>query len=134
MGRKNFYIRYSFFLTGILILASCEKENTEDLRDLYVGNYNGIEIYSDFQQDVNDTTSVSVFLKKFDKDTASILELDLPSTNDMYYYTIENGEIINYGSFYHCPILEIINDSLFVEWNPSSAPRKYRYIAKKESD
>lgn len=134
MTGNRIHFSCSVLIIISFLIISCEKNKIKDPRDQYTGKYTGIEIYSDLQLGINDTSSVVIFLNKYDKDTISVLELDLPSTGDMYYYSVVNGEIENYGTFYHCPVLTIINDSLFAEWTPSLAPRKYQYYAKKNSD
>ncbi len=133
MKISNYYKHWCLILILGLVLNSCESEDTIDDRDLYVGEYTGIEIYSDIQQGIVDTSNAVIYLNKFDSDTASLLELNLPSSSQMYYYWIVNGEIDNYGFFYHCPIIEFSNDTLFIDWTPSLAPRNYRYIVTKES-
>ena len=132
-NNKSLLIYCVLFLL-INFMTACESENNIDSRDLFAGKYSGIEIYSDIQQRIIDTSNAVIYLKKFDSDSASLLELDLPSSSQMYYYWIVNGKIDNYGFFYHCPILEFSNDSdsLFIDWTPSLAPRNYRYIVIKE--
>lgn len=115
------------------ILISCEKESNHDPRDIFAGKYAGIEIYTDMQQGICDTANAVVYLNKVDTDTSSILELDLPNSNNVYYYQIVNGQLDNYGFFYHCPVLTYKNDSLFIEWQASLAPKIYKFIGVKNS-
>ncbi len=128
---RLFSLKFTITVLFFAAFLSCKKDNEIDKRDKYAGKYTGIQIYVDYQQGINDTSYIDIYLKKFDTDSISALELDLPNTNQMYYYDIINDSLIYHGYFYHCPTLSIKGDSLFCEWSPSLAPRITIYKAVK---
>ena len=126
---------FIIFITVIISFLSCRKDTTNEIidkRDKYIGTYSGIQIYIDNQQQTKDTTDVVIYLKKFDQDTISAIELVLPVTNQRYLYDIINDSLVFQGFFYHCPIITIKKDSLFCTWTPSLAPRIYKFETIKE--
>lgn len=126
---KQYSLISSIGLCLIIIISSCRKDaviDTSDERDDYVGTYSGIEIYEDFQLGTKDTTEVEIFLKKFNYDTLTAIQLVLPSTEE-YLYKIEDDSLVSLEGFYHPPKLTFKGDSLYCLWIPSLAPRSYRY-------
>jgi len=126
-------MRYLIYISFLLMVLSCEEEALDDPRDIYVGKYLGISIYEDQQEGIKDTTEVVLFINKYDLDTVPLLELILPEADQNYYYWIVEEKIDIYGDRYRKPILEIRNDSLFINWY-LAAPRSMKYIAVKQSN
>ena len=139
MIRKNSILQFILLCFSILILQSCKKKDLEaenafkiDYGENYYGTYTGIQIYEDQQQMTSDTTVEQIILSRFENDTIVLVEVNLPATTNKYYFEAKSTGLIHYGSCYHCPSILISEDSLTGSWNPSLAPRAYKYLMVKD--
>ncbi len=117
------------------IISSCSKDKNDLLVDYgepYYGVYKGIQVYTDAQQMISDTTIQQIVLSKFVSDTTILVQIDVPSMSDPYYYIATETTFDHYGFCYHCPAITIEGDSLYGHWQPSLAPRRYQYWMKKQ--
>ncbi len=119
----------------LLILSSCSKEEQNGVIDhgeKYYGTYNGIQIYTDFQQAIIDTTNQSIRLSRHDSNSVTLIKVELPETFNKYFFRATDSSIAYYGNCYHCPGIGISGDTLTGSWFPSLGPRKYEYFMIKE--
>ena len=80
---------------------------------------------------ISDTTIQQIVLSKFENDTTILVQIDVPSTSNSYYYIATETTFESYGC-YHCPIITIEGDSLYGHWQPSLGPSRYQYWMKKQ--
>lgn len=127
-----------FALFIVTAFVACRKEDPinipADYRDAVVGTYDGIKIYTTFQDTIvgynHDTTNVSIQLKKSSLD--SIVDLCFGPT----YENISSSFKFSEGNFiptdnYHAPSLAVTGDSLIMHHQPGLGYAWYDYFAKK---
>ncbi len=67
-------------------------------------------------------------LPRFKNETLVLVEVNLPSTKNKYYYEAKSTGLVHYSDCYHCPSIQIFSDSLEGSWKPSLPPRNYQYL------
>ena len=62
---------------------------------------------------ISDTTTQQIVLSKFEYDTTILVQIDVPSMSNPYYYIATETTFDHYGFCYHCPAITIEGDSLY---------------------
>ncbi|KAB1064374.1 hypothetical protein [Salibacter halophilus] len=127
-----------FLLSFLIYLTSCQKDEkkpkaieTVDYRDKIVGDYEGIYVYSSYDDNndtlSHDTNDVVVTLKKEEHDSLVVAKFDptLTGSKKSFELTYRNGKLIS-DIEYHPPSFRFSGDSLYFYYHPVSGPIFHR--------
>ncbi len=119
---------YQFILLGLIIgLISCEKENSKpiDYRNSVIGEYAGIRIDTYWINATvgygHDTTAIIINLSKSDLDSIIDISFNPTYSDEDFSFKYVDGQFIS-TTYYHPPILTLVNDSLYFKHQGGLGP------------